>query len=169
MRNIAVVVLLVICSTATVQARGQPTKLLLQAVQCLAAKNFLPSPRASSTEYGYYLDEKSYPGQKVLYVVEYAARSYENGWVYQAFITERDGHRVFNIQNNATFVMSRSDPSGVTFTGSPLGGVWTHKHLALAIKEIEESPRFTIPEIDLSPVSKSIICEAYTDPDQNNK
>jgi hypothetical protein len=163
MKNIALGVLLALCPAATVRSQGQPPKLLFRAAQCLAAKKFLPSSKLPKLTLGYVLDEKSYPGQRVAYVVEYAAPARSNGQVYAVFITEHDGHQVFNIQNNASFVLSKGEPSGVSFVNPPLGGTWTQQRLASTIREIEKQPRFTIPVKDLSPVNESIACEAYTD------
>lgn len=163
MRNIVLGALLVLYPVATVQAQGQPPKLLSQTVQCLAAKKFLPSSRASKLTFGYLLDDKSYPRYKVVYVVEYATPSRSNGQIYEVFITEHQGYHMFNIQNNATFFLSNDKQSGVSFVTPPLGGTWTHEHLTSAIREIEKQPRFTIPVPDLTPVSESIACYAYTD------
>ena len=67
MKKIAM--LLLICLGATVYAHGQTPQLLLRAAQCLAVKDFLPSSRATRLSFGYLLDEKSYPGDRVMYVV----------------------------------------------------------------------------------------------------
>lgn len=73
---------------------------------------------------------------------------------------------MFSIQNNASFVLSKPEPGGVSFVTPPLGGTWTHEHLASAIEEAEKRPRFSIPVKDLSLVGESIACEAYTDPER---
>lgn len=163
MKKIAFGTLFILFLAATVQSQGQPPKLLFHAAQCLAAKKFLLSSKSSKLTFGYILDEKSYPGHKVVYVVEYATPTRMNGQVYAVFVTEHDGHQIFNIQNNASFVLSKDEPSGVSFVNPPLGGTWTHEHLASAIREVEKHPRFMIPEKDLSLVNKTIACEAYTD------
>jgi hypothetical protein len=73
---------------------------------------------------------------------------------------------VFNIQNNASFVLSKNEPSGVSFVNPPLGGTWTQEHLASAIKEkeIERQPRFALSLKDLFAADPSLVCESYTDP-----
>lgn len=114
--------------------------------------------------FGYLLDEKSYPGEKMLYVVDYPNPSRLDGFVFTIFLTERDGHQNFNIQNNARFTVSKDADDGVSFVSPPLGGTWTHEHLASAIKQIEKQPRYTILAKDLLSVDSSVSCEAYTDP-----
>jgi hypothetical protein len=164
MRKIALGIPLLICLAATARSQEHPPQLLLRAAQCLEAKKFLPSSNATKLTFGYFLDEKSYPDDKVLYVVKYATPTRSNGLVFAVFLCENNGHQKFNVQNNASFVLSKSELSGVSFENPPLGGTWTQEHLASAIKQIEKQPRFTIPVKDLSSMDTSISCEAYTDP-----
>lgn len=113
MKKIGLGTLLILCClAATVRSQEQPPRLLFHAAQCLASKKFLSSSKATVLTFGYVLDEKSYPGQKLIYVVQYAAPARStNGQVYAVFVTEHDGHQVFNIQNNAKFVLSKREPS----------------------------------------------------------
>lgn len=157
-------ILLLICLGATVHAQEQKPQLLFRAAQCLAVKHFLPSSKATRLTFGYLLDEKSYPGDKVIYVVNYAAPARSNGLVFAVFLTEHEGLQDFDIQNNASFVLSKDELGGVAFVNPPLGGTWTQEHLASAIKRIEKQPRFTISFKDLSAADASIRCESYTDP-----
>jgi hypothetical protein len=135
-----------------------------RAAQCLAIKDFLPSSKATRLSFGYLLDEKSYPGDKVIYIVNYAAPTRSNRLVFTIFVTEHDGRQDFNIQNNASFVLSKDEFEGVSFVNPPLGGTWTQEHIASAIKRIEKQPRFIISVKDLSAADPSIRCESYTDP-----
>jgi hypothetical protein len=164
MKNITLAVSLMICLCATVHAQEQPPQLLPRAAHCLAVKNFLPSSRATRLSFGYLLDEKSYPGHKVIYLVNYAAPTRSNGLVFAVFLEEHDGRQDFNVQNNASFVLSKDESYGVSFVDPPLGGTWTQEHLASAIKLIEKQPRFTISVKDLLAADPSIGCESYTDP-----
>ncbi|MFZ0819929.1 MAG: hypothetical protein WAM91_07655 [Candidatus Acidiferrales bacterium] len=148
----------------TVHAQEKTPQLLLHAVHCLAVKNFLPSSKATRLTFGYFLDERSYPGDKVIYVVMYSASARSNGLVFAIFLTEHEGSQDFNIQNNASFVLSKDEPDGVAFRTPPLGGTWSQEHLASAIKQIERHPRFTISVKDLSAADPSIGCESYADP-----
>lgn len=138
--------------------------MLLHAAQCLEVKGFLPSPGAAGLTFGYFLDEKSYPDGRVIYIVEYSVLSRSKNSVLTVFLTDDNGSQGFNIQNNATFVLSKEESSGVLFLNPPLGGTWTQQHLAAAIKEIEKQPRFAISAEELVDNDMTIQCESYTDP-----
>ncbi len=139
---------------------------LIRAAHCLAEKNQLPSSNATKLSFGYFLDEKSYPGEIVLYVVNYSSPIRTNGSVFTIFLTEDRGGQVFNVQNNASFVLSKDDLEGVSFVNPPLGGTWTQEHLASAIKRIEKQPRFSITVNKLLAADSSVRCASYTDPQQ---
>ena len=68
-----------------------------------------------------------------------------------------------DIQNDASFVLSRGGENGVSFVNPPLGGTWTLEHIAFAIREIEKRPRVVISIQDIRQADSSFICEAYTD------
>jgi hypothetical protein len=169
MKQITLAISLLFWLGTTVHAQGQTPQLLSRAAQCLAVKNFLPSSKATRLTFGYLLDEKSYPSDKVIYVVMYAAPARSNGLVFTIFLTEHEGLQDFNVQNNASFVLSKDEPGGVAFENPPLGGAWTQEHLASAIKQIEKQPRFAIPVKDLSAADPSIRCESYTDPQRKKE
>ena len=164
MKKITLAISLLFCLGATVYSQEQTPQLLLHAAQCLEAKQFLPSSKATKLTFGYFLDEKSYSPDRVIYLVEYAAPTGSKGLVFAIFLTEHDDHQVFDIQNNASFVLSKDEPIGVSFVTPPLGGTWTQEHLALAIKEIEKQHRFALSVKDLSAANASVVCESYTDP-----
>lgn len=137
--------------------------LLSRAAQCLAAKSFLPRSKATTLSFGYFLDTNSWPGQRVLYIVNYPNASQRGGFAYTLFLGQRDGKQVFNIQNNASFLLSKGGYDGISFVDPPLWGIWRQRHLALAIRKIERRPRTTISVHELSRVDFSFICQAYTD------
>jgi hypothetical protein len=114
--------------------------------------------------FGYVLDEKSYPGEKMLYIVEYPKPSRRDGLVFTIFVTDQNGHRDFNIQNNASFTASKHSDDGVSFANPPLGGSWTQEHLISAIKQIEKQPTVVLPMKNILEIDPSASCEAYTDP-----
>lgn len=155
--------LLLICLLASSHSQEQLPQLLIRAAHCLAVKEELPRSRARALTFGYLVDEQSYPGTKVMYVVIYAAPARSNGFVFAIVLTQQDDHEVFDIQNNASFVLSRHGIDGVSFVNPPLGGTWTQEHLASAIKRIEEQPRFTIPVKDLLTADPLADCESYAD------
>jgi hypothetical protein len=164
MKKTSLAVLLLTCLSATLRSQEQAPQLLIRAVHCLAVKNNFPSSKATALSFGYLVDEKSYPGEKVLYIVNYAPPAHSNGLAFTIFLTQRDDYQVFDVQNSASFVLSRNGIDGVSFTNPPLGGTWTQEHLASAIKRIEKEPRFSISLKELSVAEPSIRCESYTDP-----
>jgi hypothetical protein len=162
-KNFSLAIALIIFFDASVQSQAQTPQILIRAAHCLAVENLLPSSKTKTPSFGYFLDEESYPGEKVLYVVQFAAPARSSGWGFAVWLTERDGHLNFNIQNNASFVLSKVEFIGVSFRDPPLGGTWTQEHLAAAIKRIEKQPRFAIPVKDLFATDPSTYCESYVD------
>ena len=100
----------------------------------------------------------------MLYIVDYSNPSQPRGFVYIIFLVEHDGKQLFDIQNNAKFVLSKNGYHGVSFVQPPIGGDWAHEHLGLAISEIEKRPRTTISVQALLKTDPSFVCESYTDP-----
>jgi hypothetical protein len=162
MKQIALVLLIYLGSA--VYSQEQVPQLLTHAVQCLAVKNSFPRSQVKELTFGYLVDENSYPGEKVLYVVNYTAPAKSNGLAFAIYLTQHGDHQVFNIQNNASFVLSKHDIHGVSFVSPPLGGPWTQERLASAVERIEKRPRFTIPVRDIVVADASTDCESYTDP-----
>jgi hypothetical protein len=137
LKIINLALLLLICLCASGHSQEQPPQLLIRAAHCLAIKEELPRSKARALTFGYLVDEQSYPGTKEMYVVMYAAPARSNGLVFAIVLTQQDDHEVFNIQNNASFVLSKKgDFGGVDFVTPPLGGTWTQEHLASAIKDL---------------------------------
>ena len=160
---------MVMCLSFVSHAQDGGTELLRRAAHCLATKHFLPPSEGRETTFGYFVDEKSYPGEKMLYIVEYPKPSRADGFVFTIFLTDRDGGQHFNIQNNARFQLSKDGDGGVSFATPPLGGTWTQEHLASAIKQIAKQPKFTISSKDMLTIDSSTSCEAYTDPQPDRK
>lgn len=162
MKKFAVTALLLASFGTTARAQRNVSRLLFQVTRCLAAKHFLPQSSTWRLTLGYILDGKSYPGEKIIYVVTFRSSTESSGTVFAVFSLIKDGHESFNIQNNAGFVLTKQEPIGVSFTTPPLGGNWTQRRLASAIREIEKRRRFTISSKDLSARSPCN-CESYTD------
>jgi hypothetical protein len=160
---------MVMCLSFISHAQDGRTEVLRRATHCLATKHFLPPSKGRETTFGYFIDEKSYPDEKMLYVVEYLKPSRADGFVFTIFLTDHDGGHDFNIQNNAHFQLSKDAEGGVSFTTPPLGGTWTQEHLASAIKQIGKQPKFTISSKDMLTIDSSTSCEAYTDPQPDRK
>jgi hypothetical protein len=167
MKKTLLAISLLICMGTTAHSQDETPQLMTLAAHCLAIKGFLPSSTATTLSFGYVLDEKSYPGDKVIYVVNFAAPARSNGFVFAVFVTVRDGLQHFNIQNNATFVLSKDGSYGVSFVDPPLRGTWTQEHLASAVKRIDKQPRLTISVKSLLAAEPSIRCESYTEPEKS--
>jgi len=163
MRNTCLALLLLSFLSATVRAQDQTPKLLVHAAQCLAAKKHLPSLKETTLRFGYLVDEKSYQGQKVLYVVDYMGPGRTEGMIFAIFVTRQGHRRVFDIQNNARFVWSKGGKERVGFVEPPLGGTWTQAHLVSAIEQIDRQPIFTVPVKNLLVPSPLTQCKSYTD------
>ncbi len=159
-----------ICLNVSAHAQQQPPKVLLDAAHCLAIKGFLPATKTATLSSGYLVDSKSYPGDRVLYVVVYKDPQRSHGMVFSIFLTNKDTRQVFNIQNNGEFVRSSKEGAafkreGVDFVdgGDPLWGIWTQEHIAMAIKKIGLQPIVEVPIKDLSIPPASVQCESYAD------
>lgn len=160
MKRVLAAILLAAAASRGAFTQEQPPNLLVQAAQCLAAKHFLPRSNATDLSFGYWLDVKSYPGEKMLYVVDYTGSDRAERAVFTIFLRRKERQRVFNVQNDATFVMSKG---GVRFIEEPLWGIWTRQHLVSAIKQIERQPRFTVPVSKILVPSPLIRCESYAE------
>jgi hypothetical protein len=169
MKRIITSIALGICFGGAAYADQEPAPaILIHAAHCLAAKGFLPDSNNGNLTLGYFLDNRSYPGKKMLYVVVFASSHVSNGLAFTVYLTtKKDDYDNFNIQNNAGFVLDKDEPIGVSFVNPPLGGAWTEQHLASAILAIEHQPRFAIPLKTLFAENNSS-CESYADPQPAN-
>jgi hypothetical protein len=149
------------------QPKSSPDPVLLHATQCLLAKKFLPPPppKTESLSFGSLVDEYSFPGKKVIYVVNFVSPSHPNGTAFEIFLEEEDTTTNFNIQNNARYELSSKEMSGVSFLDAPQGDASEEHPFASAIKKIANAPRTTILTKDLAPLDPSSTCEAYNDKD----
>ncbi len=133
-----VTLLVLSCLSSTFYAQDQPPKVLLGAAHCLAIgqQDWLGLVHRKVTELNidYLVDAGYYPGETVLYLVDYTVPSRSEGLVFAIFLRRRDGRRVFDIQNNAKFRRSDNGVQGVDFVDPPLGGTWTQQHLVSVIK-----------------------------------
>jgi hypothetical protein len=170
MRGCVIALGIAICLSIPAHAQQQAPKLQVDAAHCLSTEGFLPTAKTATLRAGYYVDSKSYPGDRVLYVVIYTSLRRSRGMVFSIFLTRKGAQQVFNIQNNGEFVRSIKRGAafrreGVDFVpgGDPLWGIWTQEHIALAIKKIGLQPVVEIPAVDLLNPSTTVRCESYVD------
>lgn len=149
--------------SACVSAKTKPPAVLTNAVSCLAKKNNFPLSSKSDGTFGYWLDTKSYPGESVIYVVNYINDEPKKGFVFVIFFSRNGDTQSFNIQNNATFLLSEEKSRSVKFVNPPLGGLWTQEHIVYAINKIEDGKKFIVPIIRKSAQKQPIVCTSYTD------
>jgi hypothetical protein len=149
-------------------AQGNPPEIVRNALGCLQRKNFLPGDkRLLST--AYWVDAKSYPGEKVLYLIVYERPNRSQGLVFSIFLDGSATRTVFDIQNNAEFLRTgRADADfkkeGVKFVEPPLWGIWTQEHIAAAIVRIGHEHSFDLSDEGRSPTLHSDQCASYVDP-----
>jgi hypothetical protein len=146
--------------SASVYAGEPAPELLVHAAQCLTVKNHLPPAKATALSLGYMVDERSYPGEKVLYLVDYPSSNRSQGYVFTIFLTQKGDSQIFDIQNNAKFVTTKGQ---IDFDEPPLGGAWTQEHLISAINHIVRQPTNIVPVRDLLAPSPLVMCRSYTD------
>jgi hypothetical protein len=166
MKKVCLPFVFLICLNTAV--RAQTPDLLVHGAQCLSAKHFLPLSKVETLHLGYLIDEKSYPGDRVLYLVDYNGPDRSKGYVFAIFLTQQGQQQVFDIQNNATFKITpladvKTSGNEIDFPGPPLGGTWTQQHLMAAIRQINQQPSFAVAASDFSVQSPHIDCAAYTD------
>jgi hypothetical protein len=142
--------------------RDADIMLVHQAAYCLASKGFLPHPEGKKSTFGYLVDETSYPGERLLYIVNYPDTPRSDGMAFTILLTSAGGRENFNIQNNASFTAAKNGAVELSFTTPPLGGTWTQQHLASAIKQIEKEPGRTIAVQEMLAIDSSVDCEAYS-------
>jgi hypothetical protein len=142
----------------------QTPSILLEAVHCLDSEApgwpLQQIRKGSPLRLGYFLDKESYPGDEVLYLVDYQGSGRSKGLLYMIVLTEKDGHRSFDIQNNTRFLQSSKE---IDFLNPPLGGIWTQQHIQSAIKRIGLRSTFLISTQDRAAAYPGTACRAYWD------
>ena len=167
MKKVFTCLLLFALHISSLSAQQQTPTLLLSGAHCLAAgkQDWLDIAHSSAKvlTMGYLYDTKSYPGEKVLFVVDYSGTPGHGGKVFTIVVSERGGRQVFDIQNNAKFIKSEKGIDGIDFVEPPLGGTGTQEDLIAAIQRIERRPKFTVPVKELLAPSAVTQCTSYVD------
>jgi len=130
------------------------------ALRCLAEKKFMVLSGAAPIIVAAWEDERSYPGERVLYVAQYGSEDRRSGWI---FVLVREG-RGWSVANNAAFEVSADREGRVEFTDPPLGGEWTQKHIEMAIKQLARRQLYSVGMAQLQGPRAAKECSAYTDP-----
>jgi hypothetical protein len=161
-RNLAII-LVGLSLGAIASPEDQSSTLLRQAAHCLvegpdAKKLMHHKPKVLSL--GSYLDTTAYPGEDALYVVTYEDSNPLRGLAFVFFVRQKDRHRIFRAENNATFVRKKK---GIEFLEAPLGGVWTQEHMEAAIEHVELEPKVEFDVKELREKSADVRCESFSD------
>ena len=144
----------------------QAPPLLLHAATCLASKKQLPAAAGTALSLGYWTDEKSYPGKKVLYVVATSGSNHSAGRVYSIFYSEYRHHQMFDIQNGTTFVQSADGKGTINYVVPPIGLADSEGAFTAAIHQLDGQPRYTVTGAELGGPMSHSTCKSYVDNDQ---
>jgi hypothetical protein len=162
-RNFALILATLICC-GTAIAQDQGPALLRQAAHCLVTdspdKRKLLHESRKELNLGYFVDDKSYPGEQALYVVDYSGSKFEKGLAYVFFVRQKDRRRVLRVENNASFVRKKK---GIEFLETPVGGVWTQEHMEEAIDRIGQDSMFVFSVKAMREPFPDVSCESYAD------
>lgn len=162
MRVFAVILTISFCAGALYA--DQPPKLLVDAAQCLATSKEdwleLGHRKPTDLEMGLVTDDKSYPGQQLLYVVDFASPLHTSGSVATFVVNGKEPHLILRLQYNVQFVQSDEGASNVRLVDPPFGGIGTQQHVVNAIHKVGFQT-FTIPVQSL--VTKPNAAECQSD------
>jgi hypothetical protein len=146
------------------EGAGQPPELLRQAAHCMVTDSpdmhKLLRENRKELNLGYYVDNKSYPGEQALYVVDYSGPKLAKGLAYVFFVRHRESRLILRVENNASFVHKKK---GIEFLETPVGGVWTQEHLEEAIDRIGQDAMFLFSVKELRAPDAGVTCESYAD------
>jgi hypothetical protein len=155
--------LLLACSAPLgAQEPGPPPALLLDAAHCLATApgDLLHlGPKEASIELGYVDDEKSYPGQDSLVVIQYTVPTHTRGTAFRVMAEKKSRHPTIGILYSVGFRQSDDGSQQVHLLDSPLGGIGAQDEILAAIHRIGFHT-FSIPAPALLAPSNSARCEA---------
>ena len=118
----------------------QPPKLLVDAAQCLATskEDWLQLGRRKPTdlEMGLVTDDKAYPGERMVYVVDYSSPLHTAGSVAAFIVEGKEPSPTLRLQFNVRFVQSDEGASNVSLVNPPFGGIGTQQHVVQAIHKV---------------------------------
>lgn len=138
MRAFAVILTFTFCA-GTLFA-DEPPRLLVDAAQCLATskEDWLDLGRRKPTdlEMGLATDNKSYPGEQLLYVVDFASPMHTSGTVATFLVDGKEPNLTLRLQYNVHFVQSDEGASIVHLVNPPFGGIGTQQHVVDAIHKV---------------------------------
>lgn len=135
-------------------------RVLIDAVSCLAATNQVSM--RNSGKFAYIVDNESYPGERVMYVVNYT-KSLTSGYVFVIFLHKDKHQTIFKVENNATFVIRETEPSEVLFSNPPLGGGWARQHIIAAIRKASAARKYYVDASEMHGATAGAVCKSYAE------
>lgn len=151
MRYLAVGLLLSLPATLLPQ-QPPPPKLLVDAAQCLATSKedwlSLGRRKANEVEMGFVTDTKSYPGEQLLYIVNFTTPLHTSGLVATFLADGKEPHLTLRLQYKVNFRQSDDGSQRVELINPPFGGISTQERVISAVHQVEQRT-WTIP---LSPL-----------------
>jgi hypothetical protein len=164
MKRKFVLIMALLAASASAMPQDTSPQLLRQAAHCLVTDSpdlrKLLHENRKELNLGYFVDDKSYPGEQALYVVDYAGSKFEKGLAYVFFVRQKDHRRVLRVENNASFIRKKKK---VEFLENPVGGVWTQEHMEEAIDRIGQDSMFIFSVKAMREPFPDVSCESYAD------
>lgn len=157
--------LLLACAWAALPAQitDPPPDELLDAAHCLATASQdwlgLAKDNPAQLEMGYVSDNKSYPGQDLLNVVDYTTRTHSAGMVFNFLTKGKDPHRILRLQFRTRFRQTDDGTQQLELVDPPLGGIWTQDQVLSAIRQIGFHT-YTVPISDVFNRPRGVQCES---------
>lgn len=132
--------LLLACCSAAAQVPEPPPGELLDAAHCLAAanQNWIRGAHHNATELelGYVNDTKSYPGQELVYLVDYTTPTHTAGQVSTFLERGKESHRVVRLQLTIGFRQSDDGSQRIELVDPPLGGISMQDAVVAAVRKV---------------------------------
>lgn len=156
------VLLVVIFSSGSLLA-DEPPKILVDAAQCLATSKEdwlqLGHRKPTDLEMGLFTDDKAYPGERMLYVVDYSSPLHTAGSVAAFIVQGKEPSPTLRLQFNVQFVQSDEGASNVSLVNPPFGGIGTQEHVIQAIHKVGFQT-WSIPVQSLVTKPNAAACES---------
>lgn len=161
MRVFAVLLVFTFCAGAL--RADEPPKLLVDAAQCLATSKEdwlqLGHRKPSDLEMGMVTDDKAYPGEHMVYVVDFSSPLHTGGVVSAFLVDGKEPNLRLRLQFSVQFVQSDGGASTVSLVNPPFGGIGTQEHVIQAIHKIGFQT-WTIPVQSLVTKPNAAACES---------
>ena len=145
------------------QLSEPPPEQLLDAGHCLATAHedwlHLKTEQPYELELGYVDDTRTYPGQTLLYVIDYTTPIHSEGMVFAFLMHGKESHRILRLQYKAGFRQSVDGSQQIDLVDPSFGGIWTQEQIVSAIHQVGFHT-YSIPVATLVNLSDPADCES---------